>query len=331
MGHGIVKGFVSLMVCLTAMMMGVSVKADGRYGDPDGVREVLWHQEDFFVRIEKQDNLRGSKPPRNQHPYRKLTAEGVVAALSTVLIQDSPGDPPQLLFSQRALDVLATYIPEGLEKARPDEDITFALKSWHEQFWTFATPLVLTGRVFIHNGVLNMILGEFRAPNKVSQSFAELSVLNKDPHRNPYIPGLRSYRVTNDKYILSVTGDGVYHASGRPQDWLIFTPSSYSAFSRPLEALTEEISGDAVDELEERKAKRLKARRVEKKDNQSVAELRRLQEELARLKKRVDGESSKRRSAASEARLLALERMRERGLISEEEFERKRNEVIKGL
>ena len=331
MGHIMVKGFVSVLIFSAAMMTGGSVQADGRYGDPEGVREVLWHKEDFFVRIEKQDNLRGRKPPRNQHPYRELTAEGVVAALSTVLIQDSPGDRPQLLFSQRALDILATYIPEGLEKARPDEDITFAIKSWHEQLLTFATPLVLTGRAFIQDGVLNIILGEFRAPNKVTQSYAELSVLNKDPHRYPYIPGLRSYRVNNDKYILSVTGDGVYHASGRPQDWLMFTPSSYSAFSRPLEALTEEISGDVVDELEQRKAKRLKARKVDKKDNQSAAELRRLREELARLKKRVDGETSKRRSAASEARLKALERMRERGLISEEEYERKRNEVLKEL
>jgi len=323
------KRFFGLIaMAFFAVLPGVVEAGGGRYGDPGGVREVLWHRDDFFVRIERQDRLRnGDVPPRNDHPYRQITAEGVVAALSNILIQENPSDPPQLFFSQRALDVLATYIPEGLERAKPNEDVTFAVKSWHEKALTFATPLVLTGRVFVRDGALNVILGEMRPPNKVSQSFAELSALNKDPRLHPYIPGLRGYRVRN-RYVLSAVGDGIYHAPNRPQDWLIFTPGSYSAFSRPLQAITEEIRGKTVEDLEQRKARRLKPRKAE---TQSADELRRLRDELSRLKKRVDGETSERRSAALEARLQALERMRERGLISEEEFERKRKEVLKDM
>ena len=320
--------FGVVAMAIFAVLPCVVEAGGGRYGNPDGVRGVLWHRDDYFVRIEKQDRLRnGDAPPRNNHPYRQITAEGVVAALSNVLIQEDASDPPQLFFSQRALDILATYIPEGLEKAKPNEDVTFAVKSWHEKALTFATPLVLTGRVFVRDGALNVILGEMRPPNKVSQSYAELRALNKDPRLHPYTPGLRGYRVRN-KYVLSAVGDGIYHAPNRPQDWLIFTPSSYSAFSRPLQAITEEIRGDAVEDLAKRKARRLKPRA---KGTQSAEELRRLRDEVTRLKKRVDGETSKRRSAALEARLKALERMRERGLISEEEFERKREDVLKDL
>ncbi|MBC6497832.1 MAG: SHOCT domain-containing protein [Alphaproteobacteria bacterium GM7ARS4] len=286
--------------------------------------QVLWTKDDFFVRLEPQDRGAGGKtPPPNDHPFKQITAEGIVHAFSKIVVQKNRDDVPQLLFSQRALDVLATYLVEGLEEATPRQDVTFAVKSWHEKILTFSSPVVLTGRVFMREGQLNLILGEIRTPNRMSRSHAELSALNRDIRLYPYIPGKRFQR-RSMPLTLSVLGgeEGIYTAPGRAQEWLIFSPQSYATLRRPLRELT----GERAEELvRQRKNVPIPVRGRDS----SQEEVQRLRDEVSRLKD--DSDSPEGRSRAAEQRLEALERMRKRGLISEDEYEQKRKEAVQGL
>ncbi len=278
------------------------VKSTGKNG---AATTVLWRSGDYFIRIEPQDQTAG-RPPPNQHPI-EINRDRLRGALGLVRFRASSRDNWQPLFTKENLQILGAILEEGLAKARPNQDVTFALESWHRVLLGIRSDDVITGRIFYANNRLNLIFGKIGPSNKQSDSQAELSARNKDIRLNPYVPGLRGIEVKNDIQLSAPPGSGVFRPAGlKRHDWLVFDQKTLALQGRTRTAprggapSSGGIGSSALDDL---------------------------RQEIENLKKRLGEEEDD----GINRRLSVLQRLRDKGLISQEEFESRREKILSGL
>lgn len=106
--------------------------------------------------------LKKNEDGKNQHPFH-LSEEAVTHVLSGISItQDDNDRGTAPLFSGHQVTLLATYLPIALKQAKPDEDIVFSLsKEVRTLGGLKKQTLYVTGSVFIENDRLNILIGEF--------------------------------------------------------------------------------------------------------------------------------------------------------------------------
>lgn len=187
---------------------------------------VLWEDGDQFVRIEKQDEVGGQRPAPNSHPVEFRPMQ-IRAALERVYF-DLPGMVKQgSLFNPPEMNTLSVWLANGLKRARPDEDVTFLIhtrtKGWFGGYT--GAPQITTGRVFYKNGILNIIFGAVR-----DSTFAQRYEIN--PTVVPV--GYRDKSILANTGLSAEPGSGVYRPRGRADrvDWLVFFPEAYNAGPR---------------------------------------------------------------------------------------------------
>lgn len=93
----------------------------------------------------------------NQHPFT-LSAAQLTEALKNVQVKPSKGDA-QELFSEDELKRLAGPLALALSVAKPDQDVEFLSTGQHSMTGIVAPAVGNAGRLFIHDGRLNVILG----------------------------------------------------------------------------------------------------------------------------------------------------------------------------
>jgi len=188
--RGNVLIFFTLALFLAGALPGCSWPSFGFGSEDENV--VLWHSFEEFVRLEARD---GGSP--NNQPI-KLSRERIRGALRLIFVRETIKDDPTPLFSEFDIKILGRYIEEGLAKASPGQDVTFALESWHKGFMGLKTETVITGRLFYANNQLNLIFGSIMRDAPMHGGYGELSARNPDPRLNPYVPGLRTIQVKAD-------------------------------------------------------------------------------------------------------------------------------------
>ena len=286
--------------------------------DDDTVVEKLWTQRKEFVYIEKQDLVNGKKPRPNQHPI-KIARQHIRDALALVYVQEGPQEDKVQLFDEYHRSILGRYLEEGLAKAKPDEDITFVVSIWYKGMMGIRQAQVSTGRVFYDGKNLNMIFGELLRGAQMFEDEALERSKDKEITNTPYLPGLRGLKI-KPKVILSTSGkSGIFNKKGRVA-WLLF--SKKALLSGPVRSVRSDGSSDGYDDL-----------RKELEDLKK--QIRRGRGESTRPppqdNRRARPPASRRRSSEMEERLLILENLRKRGLISEEEYREKRQYVLDGF
>ena len=126
---------------------------------------VLWSANDQWVKIVPQDDPAASP---NEHPAQLATEaiSNALAALRVRIVDEDTGtETLRSVFTREELRNLAPRVASGLAKAGPRQDVTFSTIGSHP---LAAGGLVKdvgvnAGRVFYDNGKLNVIFGELQS------------------------------------------------------------------------------------------------------------------------------------------------------------------------
>lgn len=99
-----------------------------------------------------------------------------------------------------------------------------------------AVQQVTTGRVFYQNGQVNLILGDAHRDVQEGENFASQPAQTGDRRLDPFVPGMRSFTRPHKWQIAAASNSGVYSApGGQRHDWLVFSAQALAAAPPPAE------------------------------------------------------------------------------------------------
>jgi hypothetical protein len=298
-------------------------------GTPE-ISSVIWKHRDQYVQIESQD--RGVKPtPPNNHPAN-IPADQLTNILGALEVHFEDQEKPVPVFTFKELEILTPAISQGLAQATPREDVTFAILGIHRGLVSFTHDRsILTGRLFVQDGKLNLIIG------RLHEEYDE----EKDRRVDPWLPGSRAKSrplpvLSKPWQVVSIPGLETKQVAGTDrQDWLVMTPDPQlwkAAIARKTEA------GEAA------KAALQEASQVRQESAQMSAEQERLRAEMEALKQElhtirqtpaaVPVVSQPHQAEPTDSiknRLRQLQDLRNENLISEDEYQAKRQEILDSL
>jgi len=255
--------------------------------------KYVWQSRDQFVAISEQDGPESSTSPNDQPA--SLSSEQVRNALSSMVLSTNDKHKQLPVFNQTEIDMLSQYIPEALHQAGPREDVTFAIVGHFSSFADFLkVRKVTTGRVFYKDGKLNIIFGI------VHRDIKE----NEDRRLNPLTPGSRTRPVDLEDSIMALPGEPPF--SKPREDWVVFSRQNLDkpAFT-PMAPVREERGHEQMD--------------------RRPAESTILQTEQPKAMAPPYKEKS------TEERLIQLNELKNKRLITDEEYRAKRKEILDGL
>jgi len=179
----------------------------------------LYKAELAFVRIEPIE----PGAPDNAHPATvptpglRRTLEAMHAA-GTISISAKP------VFTAEELDAIVAPLAAALAKAGPREDVVFASRGLHGLFGKYSPATVTTGRVFVHDGRVNMIFGWLH------DQFDQM-VRGEDAVHS-LVPGSRAKRLASG---WDITSGGIVP---NRSDWVAFEVPAAVEASPPRSAET---------------------------------------------------------------------------------------------
>lgn len=208
---------VLLVLCLLAT--GCSTIKAITTGKDD---KEFFRSREQYVRIIKQDEMKGVKTPPNDHPVL-LESSQLRTALSSLEFVLPKKDKSSPVFEKPELDVLEKYLGIALEQAGPDEDVSFAVVGNYLAVYGIAKEQMSTSaRVFYKDGKLNIIFGDIHA-----KYYA-----NVDRRVYPLAPGSRFLAKNHEWKLLSYPYQEFYMGpDGQRRDWLVIDLAAMAARS----------------------------------------------------------------------------------------------------
>lgn len=282
--------------------------------------EVLWESGvNLYIKITDQD----SKAGPNQHPVT-LDPKEVTNALNTMEILEkrkADNDEVKNVFTFQQASLLGKYLANGLQRAGPDEDITFALVSNKQSYVVLKETYYMAGRAFYADDRLNIIIGDYdRLPDKFRER-AEASHGNTGEVRYFFDNGKRG-KASNFKYaLLSRNGIDNYRDGNKTRrDWfLIDVKKASDAYVAAAEANKKVDPAEANAELIRQEAARI------------ARERREMRMEMARMRKEMESRGGGGGTQSVEERLKQLDELKEQGLVTSDEYESKRREILSDI
>lgn len=290
--------------------------------------ELIWKHRDQYVRLEPQD--RGNQPPPpNDHPA-SLSPEQIQDMLGSLEIHYPKREKMEKLFTYSELTVLQEAVSEALAAAAPGQDVAFATVGVHRGLLSFSHDrAVTTGRIFFVDGKLNLIIGQLH------EEYDE----NEDRRMHPFLPGSRKYTPPRSwepakPWEVVPQGGLAMKQQGDIEryDWLVLDPDP---------ELWKAVRAEKQAAKETAKAAFQEASQVRQESAQVSAEQERLRAEVEALKQQMETLRQAPKAApvatpapaedAIEGRLRRLQSLRDKGLITEEEYQAKRQEIIDSI
>lgn len=317
---------------LALMLSGCSTNLLG--GKEAEISDVLWKHRDQFVRIESQD--RGATPPpANNHPAT-LSAELIRNMLGSLDVQFEGQETPVPVFTFNELEILGETLSAGLAQAGPREDLTFAITGIHREFISFNTDRAIsTYRLFVESGKLNLIIGTLH----------EKYVENTERRMYPLVPGSRKYTPPNPRRkivtweIMPETGLEKKTIDGHErQDWLVLNTNPELWKSAMAEK--KEAKETAKDAFREASAVREESAQIEAEQQKLRQEMQEMQRTIQQLKQSPATGAPMAPPAAPvaptgmekiEQRLQILQQLKSKGLINDDEFRAKKQEILDSI
>lgn len=194
----------------------LSLFEDNKFFYKNGYQRVQLHSENEKI--------------RNTHPV-KIDPLRIEGALKLILTKYGP--KAESLFQESKILPYSIAISEALEEAKPNQDVVFTLEGWYKAK-TLSNNLVTGGRIFYNKKGLNLIFGSIMRKGNISETDPMLSHgVNPDLNKNPYAPGSRYQSIKSSYTLTTIPNSGVFRpkeAKGRV-DWLVFTPKALKARS----------------------------------------------------------------------------------------------------
>ena len=287
----------------------------------------------YFIRTEK---IEKKTSVSNNHPIKidSQILRSMLKQLSYKYDRDQPEIP---LFSSKELMLLAENVSLALKVAGPKEDVTFVVKGQHSSArWAMAEERLTAGRIFVSNNQLNLILGAVQVnlqptiDERYQGNVWETTKLTYDI----------GYRKKTAKYegLITVYNQkkrGIFRKSSKRKDWFVFTnlaykqaiegdstttkksvsPSQYRSLQEQIDALQKDLN----------KKKQMPKQNIKSQPRQNTPKK---QYQDNRVKTR---NNPKEKEVALEQRLKTIEALHKKGILSEEEYQSKRREILSGL
>lgn len=272
-----------------------------------------------YIRLAEQD----STDVPNQHPAT-LDGQAVSDALSIIQVWEKNWFKPneaEKVFSTSQAQLLGQYIALALGTATPGQDVSFALARTDKGFLGMRDLTYTSGRAFFVNGKLNVIIGEYRrAPDRFQERANSSAGIEEV--RYFFAHGKRTK--PSDFKLAVVSGEGIdTRAVGgsKRRDWFEIDVRQAAAALAARAAQENQAAGSADAEAVRQEAARL------------AQERRELRLEMARMRRDMEQGAGQNGAAPAtvEQRLKSLDELRKKGLISDDEFARKREEILKDL
>lgn len=313
------------ILCLLLLYAGI-LRADllPDFGADD---EVLWRSgANLYIRLTDQDESKKAATPPNQHPVQ-LNAEQVTGALEGIEAWSGGGlfkkKELDKLFSLQQARLLGQHIATGLSRARPDQDIVFVLARSEKKYVVVRNTWYTGGRVFYLDGKLHLVIGDYNNEGDRFKETVEKSH-GVTETRQYFKHGRRAKSVGFKGSIVARAGV-VPHVDGKKarKDWIEIdleqASSAYLAEKRANEAPQETTTGAAM---------RAEAARL-------AQERREMRLEMAKMRKEMQSSQSSpgggQAARTLEQRLMTLKELHDKELISHEEYEQKRAEILGDL
>ena len=284
--------------------------------------EVLWKSGmNLYIRTTDQDRYAGGQIIPNQHPV-SLNPTHIRNALNNIYVWNKSfftgalkDNEAETVFSQEQARLLGNYLATGLQKASPGEDILFALTRRKKGFLFTKDTTYTTGRVFYVNDKLNIIIGEF---DRLGDKFKERAYASSGISEIQYSfkHGKRAKRSGFKKAIIISDGLSTHSVNGKNRrDWFVIDVKLASAAY-----MAEQGDGNATDAIENEEFR--------KEASKSAQERREMRLEMARLRKEMKQSQKGTEDRSLEERLKELQSLKEKKMITSEEYQAKRKEIL---
>ncbi|MDA0821731.1 MAG: hypothetical protein O3C28_04820 [Proteobacteria bacterium] len=288
------------------------------------INRNIWKQQEQFVALAPQSDGDGGRVPPNQHPVILQLADAQDALKSLELWVEGG-----LFRNEEAVPVLTSgqvtslvrYMIEGLAQAKPDEDVVFVVRGYAKVALDIAKEKMWTaGRIFYKDDKLNLIIGTYQlkkdrgvrqaeGAHGVLDNYADLHFDHGNRDGSARMPG----RI--------VTSPGVSlnteHSRERP-DWVQIDVLAAAEGYR-----------DSLVPDEDRK----REKKVKQEAAKLTVERRQMREEMARLRKELEGIKSGAGGQVQglEERLATLKALKDKQLISDDEFHSRRQAILEEI
>ena len=214
-----------------AMMLVCTAVAWSATEAPRGA-VVLWSGDDQWVKIEPQDDP-AAVP--NAHPA-PLGPKAISTALGALRVSlkdpDTGAASDRPVFTTSELENLAVHVASGLAKAGPRQDVTFSTIDGRSLAagGLVRKPGVNAGRVFYTDGKLNVIFGELQSSYRKKNVYGQ-----RTEDYTPRRQGSRS-EATEQKWMLAAGPGLEFHPTNDGNirnDWVAIDPAVAHAEVRP--------------------------------------------------------------------------------------------------
>ncbi len=298
----------SIIVLIIILAIGVSGCSLFRSSGPESknVERTIWHSREQNVRIVPPDVRKGAASVANDQPVM-LEPGQIRRALASLEVQLPKEEKLVPVFTKPELDLLCGKLSEGLAQAGPNEDISFVSVGDRKAIYGLAKQQkVTTGRVFYQDGKLNIIFGKM---------VDDLKPVLGDYRLNPLTPGSRLNSISHE-WVLEDEPDMQFHAEGGMvrTDWVMLDLASMAAHEAL--GIKPAITGRTVSETTVKVPERTVAPR----------EGSQLQTPTV-----TQAPQTGKTSKTIEERLLILNNLKNKKLITEEEYKKKRAEILNEL
>jgi putative oligomerization/nucleic acid binding protein len=283
---------------------------------------VMWQSGvNRFIKYAKQDS---DKFGKNDHPI-ELQIPTINVALQALQYEDKGGflsNEMQMfsVFSFQQIKLLGEELAKGLKYAKPDQDIIFQLEKVQRKALGLQDKRFLGGRAFYKEGKLNIIIGDY--------DFFRSEAFEKayDPSGREDIPyninhGHRTRASKAFKGVfLNVTGIDNKKLDRLRHDWFVIDLKvAADAYIAEKNRIENPVSSQER-QLEVEAAKLAKQRRE-------------MRAEMARMRKEVQDISNKESSSTKsiEERIDTLDQLLDKKLITQDEYDTKRQEILSDI
>ena len=168
------------------------------------------------------------KNAKNIHPV-KIDPSRIEGALKLILTRF--GNRPQQLFPNEKVLDYSLAISEALIDAKPNEDVVFTIEAWYKQKG-LSSNRVTSGRIFYNSYGLNLVFGSILRKGNIQETDPMLAAgINPDLKSNPYVPGSRFQTIKNKFKLSALPNSGVFRPSAAKnrRDWLVFSKQALRA------------------------------------------------------------------------------------------------------
>ena len=281
--------------------------------------DILWESGiNLYIKLDKQDKSVSGKTTPNNHPV-ELSEKHIAESLELLELwsKDYYEDGnAENVFTVTQSRLLGEHIAKGLKKARPNQDIVFALVAMKKGGFGISEPKYMGGRAFYYDNKLNIIIGDYNKPRNKGMEAAVGGTGTVEIRYN-IIVGKRRKASKFDMQLLKV--DGIDYATANSKtrkDWVLLdlakTKKTIASRKESKRRNTKEYKQDKL--LKDEAAKLAKERRE-------------MRLEMARLRKEMD-ENKRGSDLSIEERLGKLQELRDKELISKEEYDKRRAEIL---